>query len=104
MRGVSERTVQRDWEKARIYLHRVLHGADAGGMMSSVPTAVSDLLIGGGLACAALDRDRWQRASPHLDRVLDLPPADREAWLARCAREDPTSPPTSRRCSPSTAR
>ena len=24
MRGVSERTVQRDWEKARIYLHRVL--------------------------------------------------------------------------------
>ena len=24
MRGVSERTVQRDWEKARIYLHRSL--------------------------------------------------------------------------------
>jgi RNA polymerase sigma factor (TIGR02999 family) len=24
MAGVSERTVQRDWEKARIYLHRVL--------------------------------------------------------------------------------
>jgi RNA polymerase sigma factor (TIGR02999 family) len=24
MRGVSERTVQRDWEKARIYLHRAL--------------------------------------------------------------------------------
>jgi RNA polymerase sigma factor (TIGR02999 family) len=24
MTGVSERTVQRDWEKARIYLHRVL--------------------------------------------------------------------------------
>jgi RNA polymerase sigma factor (TIGR02999 family) len=24
MRGVSERTVQRDWEKARIYLHRTL--------------------------------------------------------------------------------
>jgi RNA polymerase sigma factor (TIGR02999 family) len=24
MQGVSERTVQRDWEKARIYLHRVL--------------------------------------------------------------------------------
>ena len=22
MRGVSERTVQRQWEKARIYLHR----------------------------------------------------------------------------------
>ena len=25
MSGVSERTVQRDWEKARIYLHHVLH-------------------------------------------------------------------------------
>jgi hypothetical protein len=24
MTGVSERTVQRDWEKARIYLHGVL--------------------------------------------------------------------------------
>ena len=24
MMGVSERTIQRDWEKARIYLHRVL--------------------------------------------------------------------------------
>jgi RNA polymerase sigma factor (TIGR02999 family) len=27
MRGVSERTVQRHWEKARIYLHRSLRGA-----------------------------------------------------------------------------
>ncbi|HEY7790539.1 MAG TPA: ECF-type sigma factor [Vicinamibacterales bacterium] len=26
MRGVSERTVQRQWEKARLYLHRVLAG------------------------------------------------------------------------------
>jgi RNA polymerase sigma factor (TIGR02999 family) len=26
MRGVSERTVQRDWEKARIYLHQALEG------------------------------------------------------------------------------
>ena len=26
MRGVSERTVQRDWEKARIYLHHSLRG------------------------------------------------------------------------------
>jgi RNA polymerase sigma factor (TIGR02999 family) len=31
MLNVSERTVQRDWEKARIYLHRVLrHDADVG--------------------------------------------------------------------------
>jgi RNA polymerase sigma factor (TIGR02999 family) len=27
MRGVSERTVQRDWEKARIYLHQSLRGS-----------------------------------------------------------------------------
>jgi RNA polymerase sigma factor (TIGR02999 family) len=29
IRGVSERTVQRQWEKARLYLHRSLAGADA---------------------------------------------------------------------------
>jgi RNA polymerase sigma factor (TIGR02999 family) len=29
MRGVSERTVQRDWEKARIFLHQSLHDAPA---------------------------------------------------------------------------
>jgi RNA polymerase sigma factor (TIGR02999 family) len=28
MSGVSERTVQRDWEKARIYLHQVMRQAD----------------------------------------------------------------------------
>jgi RNA polymerase sigma factor (TIGR02999 family) len=31
MLGVSERTVQRDWEKARIYLHRVLRDDPAPG-------------------------------------------------------------------------
>jgi RNA polymerase sigma factor (TIGR02999 family) len=31
MRGVSERTIQRDWEKARIYLHRSLRGESALG-------------------------------------------------------------------------
>jgi RNA polymerase sigma factor (TIGR02999 family) len=29
LRGVSERTVQRDWEKARIYLHRSLREGEA---------------------------------------------------------------------------
>ena len=29
MTGVSERTAQRDWEKARIYLHNVLQDAEA---------------------------------------------------------------------------
>ena len=32
MRGVSERTVQRQWDRARIYLHRSLRGED--GMLS----------------------------------------------------------------------
>jgi RNA polymerase sigma factor (TIGR02999 family) len=30
MRGVSERTVQRHWEKARIYLHRTVRDAELG--------------------------------------------------------------------------
>jgi RNA polymerase sigma factor (TIGR02999 family) len=30
MRGVAERTVQRHWEKARIYLHRTLRGPSLG--------------------------------------------------------------------------
>ena len=29
MRGVSERTVQRDWRKARLLLHRTLLEGDA---------------------------------------------------------------------------
>src|SRR3989442_6299140 len=29
LRGVSERTVQRSWEKARVYLHRAIRGAAA---------------------------------------------------------------------------
>ena len=38
---------------------------------------------------AALDAHRWRRASPHLDRVLDLAPADREACLASLRTADP---------------
>jgi serine/threonine protein kinase len=37
----------------------------------------------------ALDAQRWRRASPHLDRVLDLPPADREVCLAALRTQDP---------------
>ena len=37
----------------------------------------------------ALDAQRWRRASPHLDRVLDLAPADREACLAALRLQDP---------------
>ena len=31
MRGVTERTVQRDWEKARIFLHAALRRDELGG-------------------------------------------------------------------------
>jgi serine/threonine protein kinase/Tfp pilus assembly protein PilF len=31
----------------------------------------------------------WQRASPHLDRILDLPPPEREAYLRSLWAEDP---------------
>jgi RNA polymerase sigma factor (TIGR02999 family) len=38
MHGVSERTVQRQWEKARIYLHRAI-GDDARSLPGEGPTA-----------------------------------------------------------------
>ena len=37
-----------------------------------------------------LDRDRWRIVSPHLDEALELPDADRAAWLARLRLRDPT--------------
>jgi hypothetical protein len=36
----------------------------------------------------APDSGRWWRASPHLDRALDLSPGDREIWLAELRVED----------------
>ena len=38
---------------------------------------------------APLDAHRWRRASPHLDRVLDLAPVDRQACLAALRTADP---------------
>lgn len=35
-----------------------------------------------------LDRERWQRLSPHLDRALELDGAAREAWLAELRGQD----------------
>src|SRR5262245_49846794 len=40
---------------------------------------------------SAIDLQRWQRASRHLDRALELPPAEREACLAVLREEDPDS-------------
>jgi hypothetical protein len=36
----------------------------------------------------AIDSKRWQRASPYLDRVLDLPLREREACLLSLKAED----------------
>jgi tetratricopeptide (TPR) repeat protein len=33
--------------------------------------------------------DRWEALSPHLDRALDLPEAERTSWLAELALTDP---------------
>src|SRR5262245_52217816 len=36
-----------------------------------------------------IDSGRWFRASDHLDRVLDLPPQERDGWLAALQVENP---------------
>src|SRR3954470_16900849 len=37
-----------------------------------------------------LDPVLWQRASPYLDRALDLPASDREGWLTALFQVEPT--------------
>ncbi|HEY7293273.1 MAG TPA: serine/threonine-protein kinase [Vicinamibacterales bacterium] len=38
-----------------------------------------------------MDRHRWQKASRHLDRALELPPAERDGCIALLRAEDPES-------------
>jgi eukaryotic-like serine/threonine-protein kinase len=38
---------------------------------------------------SAISADRWQRASPHLDRLLDLTSAERDKYLEALGAEDP---------------
>jgi len=38
---------------------------------------------------AMLSPDYWQAISPYLDRVLEMPEADRPAWLAMLRQDDP---------------
>src|SRR5215470_9251432 len=40
---------------------------------------------------SAISADRWQRASPHLDRLLDLTTTEREKYLNALGAEDPTT-------------
>ena len=39
---------------------------------------------------SGISSDAWNRASPHLDRVLDLPPAERDEYLAKLSIDDAT--------------
>ena len=53
---------------------------------------------------SAISADRWQRASPHLDRLLDLTPTERDTCLEVLGAEDPRAGRRrARRCWPSTA-
>ena len=73
-KGISERTAQRQGEKARIYLHRKIPGDESGG-----------------LECArALTPEGWREVSPYLDQALSLPEDERAPWLEsfRAARPD----------------
>ena len=38
-----------------------------------------------------MDRGRWLRASGHLDRLLELPPQERDGCLSTLREEDPES-------------
>jgi hypothetical protein len=72
MKDVSERTVQRNWEKARIYLHRKIV-----------------LICRFEKSMSTLRRDQWQALSPYLDQALTLTEDERRAWPSELAERDP---------------
>lgn len=41
------------------------------------------------MSSASPEAGQWQRIAPYLDQGLDLPPADRERWLAELAAAEP---------------
>jgi hypothetical protein len=40
---------------------------------------------------SAISADRWQRANPHLDRLLDLTTTERDKYLEVLGAEDPVT-------------
>ena len=56
MRGVSERTIQRNWEKGRLYLHHAIGGADP--TADERPCRLSTLI--GGASSARTWTRRWR--------------------------------------------
>ena len=75
--GVHERTVRRDWEKARLFLREALDPQPGPGLPRGRIRAASAMIYG----------ESWTRLNQLLDEALDLPPADRERWLARLGPE-----------------
>jgi eukaryotic-like serine/threonine-protein kinase len=70
LRGVSERTVQRQWEKAHL----------------SAPQNSSEP---GDLSMSTLTPGQWQEISPYLDHALTLSEEQRAAWLQSFRLEKP---------------
>jgi hypothetical protein len=79
----SERSVRRDWQKARMFLLASLR----------------DTLRAGRQRCA-MDAERWQRLSPLLDALLELAPEQRANTWPHCAAKTPCWPMNWRACSP----
>ena len=74
MRGVSERTIQRNWEKGRLYLHHAI------GSGSPAPVDRQ---------CRRISPERWRVLSPYLDEALEIEAAEQAAWLASISARDP---------------
>ena len=75
MFGVSERTVKREWQKARTFLYHAMRsrGDEQGGLTARDHAHVS--------------ADAWRRICSVLDRLYDAPPAMRDAILEDACRE-----------------
>ena len=73
MRGVSERTIQRNWEKGRLYLHHAIGERGSDGREAPCrPSALN-----AGASSARTSTRRWKS-----------PTAERAAWLASIRARD----------------
>jgi len=70
IKGVSERTMRRNWEKARLYLYESISSVCQREVIMSV-------------------HSRWKRASPYLDEALTLSEQEQSVWLASLREQDP---------------
>ena len=90
MRGVSERTVQRDWAKARLLLHRGARGRLSAS--TGCRGLASQMAITHQTPCIRIDPQTWTQVSPLLDEALDLPSTERAAWVRSCGSRHRSRP------------